>query len=265
MHLLETAYQKEYARRRGGGTAVEYLDRFGLLGPALTLGHGVWLNEADIELAGRDRHAASATTARPTSACAAASRRSTRFEAKRHQHRHRPRRGRHQRRPRHAAGDAARPARAPRAGHGRRGPDLPQVFRMATSGGAQDHGYRRAASAPSSPARPPTSSLIDWQRSPIRISMSRRRCSTPCPARQDRRHAHRDVRRRGDLRGRPLHPGRPRQRAEEPCTTILQGALGRRGRAAQAVQGAAAACEDVLRRLLRPARHEPFYRQSSRV
>jgi 5-methylthioadenosine/S-adenosylhomocysteine deaminase len=48
MHLLETAYQKEYARRRGGGTAVEYIDRFGLLGPQLTLGHGVWLNESDI-------------------------------------------------------------------------------------------------------------------------------------------------------------------------------------------------------------------------
>ena len=26
MHLLETAYQKEYARRRGGGTAVEYIE-----------------------------------------------------------------------------------------------------------------------------------------------------------------------------------------------------------------------------------------------
>jgi cytosine/adenosine deaminase-related metal-dependent hydrolase len=49
MHLLETAYQKEYARRRGGGTAVEYLDRFGLLGPNMTLGHGVWLNEKDID------------------------------------------------------------------------------------------------------------------------------------------------------------------------------------------------------------------------
>jgi cytosine/adenosine deaminase-related metal-dependent hydrolase len=48
MHLLETAYQKEYARRRGGGTAVEHIDRFGLLGPQMTLGHGVWLNEADI-------------------------------------------------------------------------------------------------------------------------------------------------------------------------------------------------------------------------
>src|SRR6266849_4196057 len=48
MHLLETAYQKEYARRRGGGSAVDYIDRFGLLGPQMTLGHGVWLNEADI-------------------------------------------------------------------------------------------------------------------------------------------------------------------------------------------------------------------------
>jgi cytosine/adenosine deaminase-related metal-dependent hydrolase len=49
MHLVETAYQKEYARRRGGGTALEYIDRFGLLGPQMTLGHGVWLNESDID------------------------------------------------------------------------------------------------------------------------------------------------------------------------------------------------------------------------
>jgi cytosine/adenosine deaminase-related metal-dependent hydrolase len=50
MHLVETAYQKEYARRRsGGGTAVDHLDRFGLLGPRMTLGHGTWLNERDID------------------------------------------------------------------------------------------------------------------------------------------------------------------------------------------------------------------------
>ncbi|SNB73054.1 Cytosine/adenosine deaminase [Arboricoccus pini] len=49
MHLVETAYQKEYARRRGGGTALDYIARFGLLGPKLTLGHGVWLSEGDIE------------------------------------------------------------------------------------------------------------------------------------------------------------------------------------------------------------------------
>jgi cytosine/adenosine deaminase-related metal-dependent hydrolase len=50
MHLLETAYQKEYARRRTGTTAVKHLANLGLLSPRMTLGHAVWLNEADIEL-----------------------------------------------------------------------------------------------------------------------------------------------------------------------------------------------------------------------
>src|ERR1700730_830342 len=49
MHLVETAYQKEYAKRRGGGTALDYIERFGLLGPKMTLGHGVWLSEGDLE------------------------------------------------------------------------------------------------------------------------------------------------------------------------------------------------------------------------
>ncbi|MEM0907878.1 MAG: amidohydrolase family protein [Pseudomonadota bacterium] len=50
MHLLETPYQKEYARRRTGGSALAYIDRFGLLGPQLTIGHGVWMGEEDIAL-----------------------------------------------------------------------------------------------------------------------------------------------------------------------------------------------------------------------
>jgi len=50
MHLLETAYQKEYARRRTGKTAVGHLADLGLLTPRLTLGHAVWLNEEDIDL-----------------------------------------------------------------------------------------------------------------------------------------------------------------------------------------------------------------------
>ncbi len=50
MHLLETAYQKEYAHRRAGTTAIRHLYDMGFLGPHLTLGHGVWLNEEDIEL-----------------------------------------------------------------------------------------------------------------------------------------------------------------------------------------------------------------------
>ena len=53
IHLLETAYQKEYARRRTGGSAVTHLERFGLLGPHMTLGHGTWLSEADIETVAR--------------------------------------------------------------------------------------------------------------------------------------------------------------------------------------------------------------------
>lgn len=51
MHVLETAYQKEYARRRTGKTAVRHLYDLGLLGPRMTFGHGVWLTEEDIEIA----------------------------------------------------------------------------------------------------------------------------------------------------------------------------------------------------------------------
>jgi 5-methylthioadenosine/S-adenosylhomocysteine deaminase len=50
MHLLETAYQKEYARQRTGTSAVQHLARLGLLGPTMTLGHGVWLSEQELEL-----------------------------------------------------------------------------------------------------------------------------------------------------------------------------------------------------------------------
>lgn len=51
MHLLETAYQKEYAKRRSGKTAVRHLHDLGVLSPRMTLGHGVWLNQEDIEIA----------------------------------------------------------------------------------------------------------------------------------------------------------------------------------------------------------------------
>ena len=49
MHLVETAYQKAFAERRGGGTALDQLARFGMLGQRMTIGHGVWLNERDID------------------------------------------------------------------------------------------------------------------------------------------------------------------------------------------------------------------------
>lgn len=51
MHVLETPYQKAYARKRTGGSALAHLDRLGLLGSHFTIGHGVWMSEADIELA----------------------------------------------------------------------------------------------------------------------------------------------------------------------------------------------------------------------
>jgi 5-methylthioadenosine/S-adenosylhomocysteine deaminase len=50
MHLLETAYQKEYAMRRTGKTAVRHLHDLGLLGPHMTLGHGVWMSAEDIDI-----------------------------------------------------------------------------------------------------------------------------------------------------------------------------------------------------------------------
>ncbi len=50
MHLLETPYQKAYAVKRTGGSALAYIHRFGLTGDRLTIGHGVWMTEADIEL-----------------------------------------------------------------------------------------------------------------------------------------------------------------------------------------------------------------------
>ena len=50
MHLVETPYQKIYAQKRTGGTAFAHLHRFGLTGPRMTIGHGTWMTEADIEL-----------------------------------------------------------------------------------------------------------------------------------------------------------------------------------------------------------------------
>jgi cytosine/adenosine deaminase-related metal-dependent hydrolase len=50
MHLLETPYQKAYAIKRSGGSAFAHIHRLGLTGPQLTIGHGVWMTEADIAL-----------------------------------------------------------------------------------------------------------------------------------------------------------------------------------------------------------------------
>ncbi|MEQ8657595.1 MAG: amidohydrolase family protein [Hyphomicrobiales bacterium] len=49
-HILETPYQKQYAAKRTGGSALTAFDELGLLGAKMTIGHGVWMSEADIEL-----------------------------------------------------------------------------------------------------------------------------------------------------------------------------------------------------------------------
>ena len=50
MHLLETPYQKEYAFKRTGSTAVKHLNDLKVLGPHMTLGHGVWMTEEDMDI-----------------------------------------------------------------------------------------------------------------------------------------------------------------------------------------------------------------------
>ena len=50
MHLLETPYQKAYAHKRCGHSAVRHLRELELLGPRLTLGHGVWTSRDDLDL-----------------------------------------------------------------------------------------------------------------------------------------------------------------------------------------------------------------------
>ena len=50
MHLLETPYQAEYAKRRTGHSALQFIDNLNLLGPQMTIGHGVWMTSDDINL-----------------------------------------------------------------------------------------------------------------------------------------------------------------------------------------------------------------------
>lgn len=49
MHLLETPYQRAFARRETGGSPLRTLERLGLLNSRMTLGHGVWTTENDLD------------------------------------------------------------------------------------------------------------------------------------------------------------------------------------------------------------------------
>lgn len=50
MHLLETSLQQRVCRHRFGGSAIEALDRLGVLGPDCSLPHSVWTDERDVEV-----------------------------------------------------------------------------------------------------------------------------------------------------------------------------------------------------------------------
>lgn len=50
MHLLETFYQREYASRTYGKSAVAHLQDLGYLGPDVSLAHSVWLTDHDIDI-----------------------------------------------------------------------------------------------------------------------------------------------------------------------------------------------------------------------
>jgi cytosine/adenosine deaminase-related metal-dependent hydrolase len=55
IHVLETKYQRAYFYRTYGKSAVEWLDELGFLSPQVSLAHGVWLSQLDIEIvAGRE-------------------------------------------------------------------------------------------------------------------------------------------------------------------------------------------------------------------
>jgi cytosine/adenosine deaminase-related metal-dependent hydrolase len=50
MHLLETERQAQFALKRTGRSAVAHLHHLGCLGPNVTLGHGNWVSQDDMDL-----------------------------------------------------------------------------------------------------------------------------------------------------------------------------------------------------------------------
>ena len=50
MHLLETKYQRIYSEKRWGKTMVSHMEDLGVLGPWLTIAHGIWLTAKDRRL-----------------------------------------------------------------------------------------------------------------------------------------------------------------------------------------------------------------------
>jgi 5-methylthioadenosine/S-adenosylhomocysteine deaminase len=53
LHLSETPYQKEFSARKYGKTSIQHLEDIGFLGRHLTVGHGTWVREADLDIIAR--------------------------------------------------------------------------------------------------------------------------------------------------------------------------------------------------------------------
>jgi 5-methylthioadenosine/S-adenosylhomocysteine deaminase len=53
LHLSETPYQKEFSARKYGKTSIQHLENIGFLGPHLTVGHGTWVCETDLDIIAR--------------------------------------------------------------------------------------------------------------------------------------------------------------------------------------------------------------------
>jgi cytosine/adenosine deaminase-related metal-dependent hydrolase len=49
LHAVESIYQREYARRRFGRSAIAHLRELGILGPNTSLAHSVWVTDDDLE------------------------------------------------------------------------------------------------------------------------------------------------------------------------------------------------------------------------
>ncbi|MHB1219439.1 MAG: amidohydrolase family protein [Alphaproteobacteria bacterium] len=55
IHVLESPFEREAARRHYGKSVVTHLDTLGLLGAKTSIAHGVWLSDADIETCARTK------------------------------------------------------------------------------------------------------------------------------------------------------------------------------------------------------------------